>query len=114
MWGLENVGQEKCRDRRPRLSLARQRESPCPRSSFLALPACTSDSELRTHHSEPAPRYLRKYMHLMAVETLPRFEENRAKGESVHHRPTLTIVLFLAANASLAAARDLAVVSNKA
>jgi hypothetical protein len=35
-------------------------------------------------------------------------------GESVHHRPTLTIVLFLAANASLAAARDLAVVSNKA
>jgi hypothetical protein len=34
-------------------------------------------------------------------------------GESVHHRPVLTIVLFLAASASLAAARDLAVVSNK-
>ena len=32
----------------------------------------------------------------------------------MHHRPTLTIVLFLAASASLAAARDLAVVSNKA
>jgi len=35
-------------------------------------------------------------------------------GESVHHRSILTIVLFLAASASLAAARDLAVVSNKA
>ena len=35
-------------------------------------------------------------------------------GESVHHRPLLTIALFLAATASLAAARDLAVVSNKA
>jgi hypothetical protein len=35
-------------------------------------------------------------------------------GESVHHRPSVTIVLFLAATASLAAARDLAVVSNKA
>ena len=34
-------------------------------------------------------------------------------GESVHHRSVLTIVLFLAASASLAAARDLAVVSNK-
>jgi hypothetical protein len=34
-------------------------------------------------------------------------------GESVHHRPVLTIVLFLAASASLATARDLAVVSNK-
>src|SRR4029077_4166892 len=33
---------------------------------------------------------------------------------SVHHRPTLTIVLFVAAATSLAAARDLAVVSNKA
>jgi ABC-type phosphate transport system substrate-binding protein len=31
----------------------------------------------------------------------------------VHHRSVLTIVLFLAASASLAAARDLAVVSNK-
>jgi len=31
----------------------------------------------------------------------------------VHHRSILTIVLFLAASASLAAARDLAVVSNK-
>ena len=35
-------------------------------------------------------------------------------GESVYHRRTLTVVLFLAATASLAAARDLAVVSNKA
>ncbi len=35
-------------------------------------------------------------------------------GESVHHRPVLIIVLFLAASASLATARDLAVVSNKA
>jgi ABC-type phosphate transport system substrate-binding protein len=32
----------------------------------------------------------------------------------VHHRPVLTICLFLAASASLASARDLAVVSNKA
>jgi ABC-type phosphate transport system substrate-binding protein len=32
----------------------------------------------------------------------------------VHHRPVLTTVLFFAASASLAAARDLAVVSNKA
>lgn len=31
----------------------------------------------------------------------------------MHHRSVLTIVLFLAASASLAAARDLAVVSNK-
>jgi ABC-type phosphate transport system substrate-binding protein len=31
----------------------------------------------------------------------------------VHHRPVLTIFLFLAASASLATARDLAVVSNK-
>jgi ABC-type phosphate transport system substrate-binding protein len=34
-------------------------------------------------------------------------------GESVYHRPALTIILFLAATTSLAAARDLAVVSNK-
>jgi ABC-type phosphate transport system substrate-binding protein len=34
-------------------------------------------------------------------------------GESVHHRTVLTIFLFVAASASLAAARDLAVVSNK-
>ena len=32
----------------------------------------------------------------------------------MHHRPVLTIVLFLAVSASLATARDLAVVSNKA
>lgn len=34
-------------------------------------------------------------------------------GESVYHRPALTIILFFAATTSLAAARDLAVVSNK-
>lgn len=34
-------------------------------------------------------------------------------GESVFHRRTLTVCLFLAASVSLAAARDLALVSNK-
>jgi ABC-type phosphate transport system substrate-binding protein len=38
----------------------------------------------------------------------------RLAGESVFHRPTLRVCLFLAFSVSLATARDLALVSNKA
>ena len=56
----------------------------------------------------------------MTVEPLSNFHENHCKansrlqGESVFYRRTLSLFIFLAASASLAAARDLALVSNKA
>lgn len=60
-------------------------------------------------------------MTFVTVEPPPDFHENHCKAdsalleiESVFYRQTLRICLFLAASASLAAARDLALVSNKA
>src|SRR5579862_1089538 len=57
-------------------------------------------------------------MDLVTVESLPEFRQNPGirvlrAGESVFHRRILTICLLLGLSASLAAARDLAVVSNK-
>jgi ABC-type phosphate transport system substrate-binding protein len=59
-------------------------------------------------------------MALVTVESPPRLHENplqgrfRLAGEHVFYRKTLIACLFLAASVSLAAARDLALVSNKA
>jgi len=57
-------------------------------------------------------------MAFVAVEPSLEFDENHAKtsppaGESVFYRRTRSVCLFLAASISLAAARDLALVSNK-
>jgi hypothetical protein len=58
-------------------------------------------------------------MTLVAVEPPHKLDENRAKansahrGECVFYRRALTICLFLATGVALAAARDLALVSNK-
>ena len=58
-------------------------------------------------------------MTLVAVEPSHELDENRPqgqvrlRGESVFQRRTLSICLFLTASVSLAAARDLALVSNK-
>src|SRR5260370_39382184 len=57
---------------------------------------------------------------LSNVESPPQMHENplqgrfRLVGVCVFYRKTLTVCLFLAASVGLAAARDLAVVSNKA
>lgn len=59
-------------------------------------------------------------MTFLTVELPPNFHENRRKADSalpervVFYRQTLSICIFLAASVSLAAARDLALVSNKA
>src|SRR6266568_4244508 len=57
---------------------------------------------------------------LSYVESSPDLHENplqgrfRLAGERVFYRQTLTVCLFLAASVALAAARDFALVSNKA
>jgi hypothetical protein len=59
-------------------------------------------------------------MTFVTVEPPSGFRENRCKadfrlaGESVFNRKTLALCIFLAVSVSLAAARDLALVSNKA
>ena len=58
-------------------------------------------------------------MTFVTVEPLPDFRENHCKADpallesAVSYRQTLSLCIFLAASISLAAARDLAVVSNK-
>ena len=61
-----------------------------------------------------------RYMSFVTVEPPPNFRENHWKPDSaslesaVFYRKMLSIGLFLAASVSLASARDLALVSNKA
>jgi len=61
----------------------------------------------------------RRYMDFVAVEPKRELSQNHARanstpGASVFYRRAVYLTLFLAASATLAAARDIAVVSNKA
>lgn len=70
-------------------------------------------------HRRAEGGWLQRYMDFVNVESAGDLHENREGsfrpvGESVLQRRVMSVCLFLAASTSLAAARDLALVSNKA
>src|SRR5271165_5766291 len=91
-----------------------------PTPSMGSLARDLSANPFPFHFVPPALlRCLRRYMTLVTVEPMPNLHKITARPifalrrERVFHSRTLSVCLFLIASVTLAAARDLAIVSNK-